>query len=114
MKNEKLINYDYYVGKNFKELNSLEKAILRVLQFDWIMRPTTPETKTEYKFVWRFGNNEEGYLLEADMEETETAYKIIHSGKINSRDVLHNLSSTFRKCTDTVKENESMFGDYNG
>ena len=113
MENEKLINWNYYVGKKFMELDTLARGIIRTLQFDWIMRPVD-EKKNEYKFIWRFGTDKEGYLLEADMEETRKAYEIIKAGKINSKDVLPNLTSPFRICTDKLDENEGILGDYNG
>ena len=113
MENEKLINWNYYVGKTFKELDPLAKSILRTLKFDWIMRPVSPDSKTEYKFVWRFGEDGVGYYLEADMLENGDAYALIKANRLSSKDVLHRLDSKFRVCNDKLGD-DSVFGDYKG
>ena len=112
MENDKLINYNYFAGKRFNELSPLEKVILRVLKFDWVMRPTKPDSRDEFKFVWRFGEDGVGYYLEADMEETQDAYKLIHSKRIDARDVLEKLTSPFRICTDDPRDDNIVFGEY--
>ena len=111
--NKQLINWDFYVGKTFKELTSLEKAIIRTLKFDWIMRPTSPDTKTDYKFVWRFGEDNKGFYLEADMDNNKDANELIRASSLNSRDVLTRLTSPFRICDDKLGD-DAVFGDYKG
>ena len=112
-KNKQLINWDFYEGKTFRELTSLEKAVIRTLKFDWIMRPVNPATKTDYKFVWRFGQDEVGYLLEADMDNNKDANDLIRAKSLNSRDVLTRLTSHFRICDDNLGD-DAVFGDYKG
>lgn len=111
MENVKLINYEYYVGKRFDELNPMERVILRMLKFDWVLRPVKPDSKDEFKYVWRFGEDGVGYYLEADMLESQDAYKLISSKSIDSRDVLKKLTSTFRICTDDPND-DRMLGSY--
>lgn len=111
--NKQLINWNYYEGKTFMELDPLAKSILRTLKFDWIMRPVSPDSRTEYKFVWRFGQDNVGYLLEADMLENGDAYALIKASRLNSKDVLHRLTSPFRVCNDQLGD-DAVFGEYKG
>lgn len=112
MNNIRLINYEYFVGKRYRQLTSLERVILRQLRFDWVLKPVNQDSDAELKYVWRFGEDNVGYYFEADMPVND-AIALIKSGSINSKDVLTKLTSAFRVCDDDA-EHYKIIEKYNG